>query len=519
MGQRAPVDARGGEGWSDPWAVVTAPDGRGIGRRSGRFVAVRLAIAAFVAAGGPTLHLTGRLRPALAAGLAAVAAVASLRLLRPPATAAADRAIWRALRGLGSLVGGIVLFAVAVPLLYLPGLVGRLVDARRRARPAATFWRVHANDLAAHRRDVRRPFSAADPRSRRRSNAFGAASLAALVLVAVVWAVPDVRPGPDVRAAEAAGADVFARARAVRFSDLPAYEGLDWADELKREQDVLSNERLQPSEVGGYQIADFAGRFTTVRDGERLTPGPRTCDCTPKVVWLFGGSAAFGLGQRDDHTIAAELVRRAADDGIALQVRNFGVPGWTMWQEAQQLEAKLATEPHPDLVLFYNGYNGVLGTVISAAVKGIRPDEPALLVGEEILEFSERRLDPSGAGTSEELGDLAVARYRRVARDIEVRLGALGIESLHVFQPDALADPEQYASIEDVYTSSSADRAFLDRTLDHTARTLAEDGVVNLRRVLDGLDTPVFADLVHTNERGAEVVADALHPRLRAALR
>lgn len=518
MGHETRVVTGGGSP-PDPWAVV-APDGDRAGSPGGsRLVVVRLGAAAFVAAGGPVFHLTRQPWSALTVGLAGAAVVAVLQVLRPGVTGAVDRAMRRALGALGSVLGGAVLLVVAVPLLYVPGLVGRAIDARRRARPAPTFWRVHANDLAAHRRDVARPFSAADPRSRRRSNAFGAAALAAVVVVALIWAVPDLRPPSEVGASESAGADVFARARAVRFSDLPAYDGLEWADELKTEQDVFSNERLLPDEVGSYQMADFAGRFTTVRDGERLTPEPPPCDCTHKVVWLFGGSAAFGLGQRDDHTIAAELVRRAAADGIALHVRNFGVPGWTMWQEAQQLAAKLATEPQPDLVVFYNGYNGVLGTVISAAVKGIRPEEPALLVGDEILEFAERRLDPSEAGTSEELGDLAAERYRRVARDAGERLQSLRIDVLHIFQPDALADPAQYAAIDDVYTSSSKEREFLDRTLDHASRSLAEDGVVNLRHVLDGLGEPVFADLVHTNERGAEVVADSLWPLVRAALR
>ena len=74
-------------------------------------------------------------------------------------------------------------------------------------------------------------------------------------------------------------------------------------------------------------------------------------------VWFFGGSALFGDGQRDDHTIPSEFARLAEADGIPVEVRNYGRPGVAMWQELQLFEQTVAAGQKPDLVVFYDGFN------------------------------------------------------------------------------------------------------------------------------------------------------------------
>ena len=77
-------------------------------------------------------------------------------------------------------------------------------------------------------------------------------------------------------------------------------------------------------------------------------------------VWLFGGSTVWGLGQRDDHTIASELARRSEVEGHPIRVVNLGQPGYTAWQQALLFEQHLAVSPPPDLAVFLQGVDDVV---------------------------------------------------------------------------------------------------------------------------------------------------------------
>lgn len=433
---------------------------------------------------------------------------------RPSVFARIDLGFLRVLVAVGAWVGSAILFVVVAPLLYLPGVFGRLRDRMSRRGARDTYWRRWDVPIEEVRRDAVRPFGTTPVGERRRRHLVGLLLVTVVAAVAGAqlldrWAVDDL--GSD----ETAAPDVFERGRQVQFSDLPAFDGVPWADDLKEEQDLFTSEHLLPSQVGGYDIGDFEGRYTNVLDGERRTLQPTVCDCPEATVWLIGGSAAFGLGQRDDHTIASELVRLAAADGIALRVRNMGVPGWTLDQELQKVESRLAEDPGPDLVLFYGGYNDVLGTVIGSTVRGIDPEAPTRLDTADITEFTERGLDPRTVGTPEQLGALAARRYGKVRDAARERLAEAGIDSLFVFQPDAFASDRQYRGVESVYDVSSADRSFTDRAIE-TAAALLSDGGPNLRHLLDSHPSPVFVDLVHTNEEGARLVAEGLYPLIVA---
>ena len=86
------------------------------------------------------------------------------------------------------------------------------------------------------------------------------------------------------------------------FAKLPAGK----LDELFKPEN-----KTELTAILNYHVVD--GRRATWRPA--VTPG-----CRPAKVWMFGGSTAFGQGQRDDHTIASELARVAWEDGIAVDV-------------------------------------------------------------------------------------------------------------------------------------------------------------------------------------------------------
>ncbi|MCZ7631240.1 MAG: hypothetical protein M5U19_20305 [Microthrixaceae bacterium] len=274
-------------------------------------------------------------------------------------------------------------------------------------------------------------------------------------------------------------------------------------DALKAEQDRFTSGYLVPSTVGGYDVSDFSGVYTNVRGGRRRTVDAVGCStCREYTVWLAGGSAAFGLGQRDTHTIASELVRVAgADGGDAACDEPRRCRMDSLHQEIQKVRAHLEDAESPDLVVFYDGFNDVVGTVVDSAVSGVRPSEPALLQGDQILEFTEHDVDPSRAGTPTEMGLLAAGKYRAAQASVRDELAAAGVGVLHVFQPDALTSADQHEQIEAEYGYESLDIDFFDHALESASRDLQPD-VVNLRHALDS-GPPVFADLVHTNEVAA----------------
>ena len=121
---------------------------------------------------------------------------------------------------------------------------------------------------------------------------------------------------------------------AVVFSELPSYLGVFFADELQAEQRSFAN-NLVPDQVTITAAPDLDGRFTSVVDGVRSSQKFR-CECPSPTLWRLGGSVAFGLRQRDDETIASELSRLAAVDGISLDVTNLAVPGWTITKNASR---------------------------------------------------------------------------------------------------------------------------------------------------------------------------------------
>lgn len=454
--------------------------------------------------------------PAVTGGLLLLSLAVVEAYARVPAPLArADRAFVAALVGLATAIGSLVLFVVVSVVLYLPGLAGAAVDRLRRRRARSSYWAERGRPTEEVVADARRPFSSAPPRQRRARNVVGVGAVAAVAAVLVV--VGSDRRDAQQELAELEQADVFERAASVRFSDLPAYEGQPWADDLKAEQDVLSNQYLRESPVAGYDVADFDGEFTNVTGGARRTIEPPPCEgCPPRTVWLAGGSSAFGLGQRDEHTIASELVRVAADEGISLRVVNLGVPGYTIHQEAQKVLARLdAGGPPPDTVVFFNGYNDTVATVMDATVNGIRPDEPTLMETEVIRTFTGEGLDPWSAGTPEELGALAAAKYRREATAVSAELARRGVDAVFVFQPDALASPEQYDAVAGIYELAPRVREHMDGSLEVASDQLG-DIALDLRHLLDD-EPPVFADLVHTNEDAARIVAAELIGQIGSA--
>ena len=121
--------------------------------------------------------------------------------------------------------------------------------------------------------------------------------------------------------------------------------------------------------------ADRTTRDTQLPPAEPLsaepppTPAPPPAAARRKRVFLFGGSTMWGQGARDEHTIASELAKQLAAEGVVADVFNCGQLGYVSTQELIMLERELQRGNVPDLVVFYDGVNDV-GAATQRAIAG-----------------------------------------------------------------------------------------------------------------------------------------------------
>lgn len=484
-----------------------------------------------IAAAGAAWHRSGSLPVfALVLGLALV--VVAAHRLWPVALGRGDAWVVRATTALASAVASVVVGLVAVPLLWIPGAVAEAVArVRRRRRARSSSWTLRQAPLDEQRRDSANPFATAEVASRRVQTAVGLLVAVALVAGTAAWirhgdpvvvnqAVPPagIPADPPAKAEQTSGSPT----RQVPLSERPATKGLAYGPELLDEQIRVP---LPPGPVAGYGVGDFSSRYTNVADGKRRTIPAPDCSCEPVRVWFTGGSAGFGQGQRDDHTIASELVREADRAGTSLAVSNIAVPGYTLWQEYQSVVARLARGgPKPQAVIFYDGFNDLTYSVAQVVVTGPSWDQPVTYDPQEVLSFrstsdAKVRRELEAAGGIDVVARRAAKRFSDLQRLVEQQLAAVGVEAHFYFQADALDDPLQRQGGRTGDPSLNAFHLAMARKALVAGAAARPPGAIDLRPTFDGYPRAVFLDLVHSNEEGASVIAKAIEQGSRTRFR
>lgn len=256
-------------------------------------------------------------------------------------------------------------------------------------------------------------------------------------------------------------------------------------------------------------------------DAERLsyvpTPPPGV---EPLRIAFLGGSVMFGVGQRDEHTIPSAFARIAEENGIAVEVVNYGFPAWVAWQEHQYLERLLADGEQFDMAVFLDGFNEFdvqmtdyrpdpthhSANALAGLIAEFREDratQPDTLDGFRELRETYRRnsamwrlydtvtgrqapipgADLASQGTPEEQTDAALGIYQRALGLIDDLAADHALPVRYFWQPRA----------------AGWEPAITDRL---------PDQVTDLTHVFDGQQC--FYDVVHTDERCARVMAQAM---------
>lgn len=427
------------------------------------------------------------------------------------------------------LAGGPLLAVAFVPMVALPWVVGRIVrsDPLRAPHVAGSRW------VAREARSVERAGHGwiADPASRSSVVRARLARAVPMIVVTlgivlglqnVAWFVwqraearvsiaigaPTASPGPGEPRRPETASDEMVRQ--------PWYQTYEAGYQIALGESVVS-------QFAGTEMADVSNRYITIRDGVRRSWRPPTSCPRPIRVWAFGGSAMFGLGQRDGHTPASELARRAWRDGVAIEILNFAVPGDVGWNEQRRMERALADgRPEPDLVIFYDGYND-LRAADWASMAGHRIDG-------ELLSLHDRDLTPL----------LARMQVRRGAHGREYVAEAVDINARPADEP-AVRD----AAVFQFSHAYAARRSILERrgiatitfvqpwvatrnrlrpgdfpTTDIMQARAAEfrrrvpRGVVDIGDALDASPLAHYTDDVHTNESANLPIAERMWEEL-----
>ncbi|MEZ5179702.1 MAG: hypothetical protein R2746_15880 [Acidimicrobiales bacterium] len=442
---------------------------------------------------GATLAFAlGRTTAALVAVAAAVVGQQLAWLFPAPArrlALAVDAAIHRVSAFIGTAAFTVVHVVVVVP--------AWVVSGSRLRRHGTTGW-VAAPGASG---DPHR-MHAAEPTAR--GNRLDLVGGLAIVVVAFLLVGAMGGTEPDAATADGQLAD-----RATATAELPPalVDQADAPDLLQQQGQVFAEREADP--VLGWTLPDSTAPLVNQRDGVRVTPAPDGVGDDPLVVWFFGGSVAWGLGQRDGATIPARFAARATERGRPVVARNFGVPAYLVDQSSLAfVEALEQRTERPDLVVFYDGYNEMYGGMAST-LAGVAPGDPFVAYGPTgAAGTGEPYAGPPASLEQRYAGVMAMhARARARSRRRRRRRGAdrVRLAGERAQRPDP--SPERDVLHE---LGWSDDELAALHTVDQELRSRLPDDVLDVGDVFSDVDRSVYWDTVHTNEVGADLVAQRL---------
>ena len=141
--------------------------------------------------------------------------------------------------------------------------------------------------------------------------------------------------------------------------DADAYPDRSWVTKYYEEFRTSDGVRWRPYVY--WRRGPYRGAYINVdSSGLRRMSGaaPPARDSSRAIrIFMFGGSALWGTGARDEFTIPSILLRELESKGLSAEVTNFGESGYVSTQEVVALLLRLRNGNIPDLVIFYDGVN------------------------------------------------------------------------------------------------------------------------------------------------------------------
>ena len=343
-------------------------------------------------------------------------------------------------------------------------------------------------------------------------------------------------------------------------ASLPAYDGVDY-DPRALLKEVRKSDRTVYEPYTVWKRRPYSGSYTTIDlSGSRQTVDNTTSDDALQV-WVFGGSAVWGVGAPDSETIPSHLASLLNGAiGIESNIRNLGRRGYVSTQEVIYLMRELQAGRRPDVVVFYNGVN-------DAATVSLWPEFPGAHVSFDAVRDRFEATDDDGdigwfarstglykasrivldrvEGVPFERDGIivyadrdtdATPNYRWLAergidlwlynaRVVDSLAREYGFTPLMAFQPglwstgkpldpseeSLIASEMEYVGLRTIMTVRAEMAAVLNERLSDTQ---APDWVVNLNELFADTPEPLYIDYVHVTGRGNEIAAGRITTEL-----
>jgi lysophospholipase L1-like esterase len=163
---------------------------------------------------------------------------------------------------------------------------------------------------------------------------------------------------------------------AAGFAQADTYADQNWVAQYFDEFDRSAAARWESYVY--WRRRPFQGAHINVDEsGIRRTISPPRAPSgspDPLKIHMFGGSAMWGTGARDEFTIPSILARDLAGRGLVVEITNFGESGYVSTQEVIALLRQLQGGERPDLVIFLDGANDTF-SAYQQQVAGIPQNE------------------------------------------------------------------------------------------------------------------------------------------------
>lgn len=143
------------------------------------------------------------------------------------------------------------------------------------------------------------------------------------------------------------------------------YQGAEWTKAYYKEFSECNESSWKPYLY--WRRNPFEGNYINIDEkGLRKTIYQHnpSSDYDPLIrIFMFGGSAMWGTGVRDEYTLASLLGKELTKKGFHVEISNYGESGYVNSQELIELQLELRKGNIPDVVLFYDGANDLFSAI------------------------------------------------------------------------------------------------------------------------------------------------------------
>lgn len=339
------------------------------------------------------------------------------------------------------------------------------------------------------------------------------------VTARVAFAVRDVwRAGGGAQLSEwSLGADV--------------YRDQAWAAEYWREEDLTSQNTFADWHAYVYwRRKPYQGKYINIdANGLRQTWNKTAAPSPSQIkIFMFGGSAMWGTGARDEFTIPSWLSKKLQERNVDVWVTNFGEGGYVSTQEVIALMLELQKGNVPDVVIFYDGANDIF-SAFQQGVAGLPQNEynrvqsfnqlnwRGEIVEKLALYRAARGLVSAVQGRplpqdDARLAEATVEVYFNNRQLVTALAKEYGFTALFYWQPTLYTKP-RLSVWERQERNRYGEAGFFQRTYQAFAQRLHMlplENVYDLSNAFDAEPGTVFIDAFHISEAGNARIADLM---------